>query len=205
MLVLWIVGDEMKLDPRQAKSKEKLHEAYLSLLIEGHNQLSIQQVCAKAAVTRPTFYKLYKDINELRKAMIEELLSELKQALTILNPKPLDEITEEEKLENLILLFEHIQKNHIAYKTLLIYQTDALFTNGIQEILKEYVRDGIYFSKTRPYLINVNEQLLIAYAAGAYLECVRWWITTDFEMPPVEMAKTLIELSLNGPYIKRLI
>lgn len=194
----------MKLDPRQVRSKEKLHEAYLSLIIEGHEQLSIQQVCTKAEVTRPTFYKLYKDINELRKAMIEELLLELKQALTIFNPKSLDEITEEEKSENLILFFEHVQKNHIAYETLLIYQTDALFTNGIQEILKDYVRDGIFFSKTRQYLINVNEQLIIAYAAGAYLECVRWWITTNYETPPVEMAKTLIELSLNGPYIKRM-
>lgn len=194
----------MKLDPRQVKSKEKLHEAYLSLIIEGYEQLSIQQVCTKAVVTRPTFYKLYKDMNELRKAMIEELLIELKQALTIINPKSLDEISEEEKPENLTLLFKHIKKNHIAYETLLISQTDTLFTNGIQEILKEYVRDGIYFSQTRPYLIQVNEQLLVAYVAGAYLECIRWWITTNYEIPPIEMAKTLIELSLNGPYIKRL-
>lgn len=194
----------MKLDPRQVKSKEKLHEAYLSLIIEGHDQLSIQQVCTKATVTRPTFYKLYKDINELRKDIINQLLLELKEALTIQNPKPLHEISEVEMHENLILLFNYIQKNHIAYETLLIYQTDALFTNGIKEILKEYVREGIYYSQTRPYLINVNEQLIIAYAAGAYLECVRWWITTNYETPPVEMAKILIELSLNGPYIKRL-
>lgn len=194
----------MKLDPRQVKSKEKLHEAYLSLLIEGHDQLTIQQVCQKAEVTRPTFYKLYKDIIELRKALIDELLEELKEALTIVNPKSLDEITEEEKPENLILLFEHVQRNHIAYETLLIYQTDALFTNGIQEIIKKFVHDGIYFSQTRPYLINVNEQLIIAYVAGAYLECIRWWITTNYDTPPIEMAKTLIELSLNGPYIKRL-
>lgn len=194
----------MKLDPRQVKSKEKLHEAHLTLLIEGHDQLSIQQVCTKAAVTRPTFYKLYKDINELRKDFIEELLLELKEALTIQNPRPLDEIPKDEMSENLILLFEHIQKNHIAYETLLIYKPDALFTNGIQDILKEFVKDGIYFAKTRPYLINVNEQLIIAYVAGAYLESVRWWITTNYETSSVHMANTLIELSLNGPYIKRL-
>lgn len=194
----------MKLDPRQVKSKEKLHKAYLSLLIEGHGQLSIQQVCTKAAVTRPTFYKLYKDINELRKDLIEKLLLELKEALTIQNPRPIDEIPKDEMSENLVLLFEHIQKNHIAYETLLIYQPDALCTNGIQNILKEYVMDGIYFAQTRPYLINVNEQLIIAYVAGAYLESIKWWITTNYEMLPIYMSKTLIELSLNGPYIKRL-
>ena len=193
----------MKTDPRQIKSKEKLQEAYISLMIEGYNQLSIQQICTKAGVTRPTFYKLYKDINELRKSLIDDLLFELKQALTIVNPKPLDKFTEDEKPENLILLFEHIQRNHIAYETMLIYQPDALFTNGIQEILKGYVRDGITFSKTRQYLINVNEQLIIAYVAGAYLECIKWWITTNYEMPTVEIAKILIEISLNGPYIKR--
>ncbi|MGE7602537.1 TetR/AcrR family transcriptional regulator [Peribacillus sp. NPDC097675] len=194
----------MKLDPRQVRSKEKLHEAYLSLIIEGHDQLSIQQVCQKAEVTRPTFYKLYKDIYELRKDLIEKLLMELKEALTIQNPKPLNVIAKDDMPENLILLFEHIQKNHIAYETLLIYQPDALFINGIQDMLKEYVRDGIYFSQTRPYLINVNEELIVAYVAGAYLESVRWWIKTNYESSAIDMAKTLIELSLNGPYIKRL-
>lgn len=194
----------MKLDPRQVKSKEKLHAAYLSLLIEGQDQLTIQQVCQKASVTRPTFYKLYKDIQELRKDIINELLMELKKALTIQNPKPLSEMADEEKPENLILFFEHVEKHHIAYETLLIYQTDALLTNGLQEILKAYVRDGIYFSETRPYLINVDEQLIISYVAGAYLESMRWWITTNYAVSPVEMANTLIELSLNGPYIKRL-
>lgn len=194
----------MKLDPRQIKSKEKLHEAYLSLLIEGHDQLTIQQVCQKATVTRPTFYKLFKDIHELRKDLIEKLLTELQEALTIKNPKPLLVIAKEDMPENLILFFEHVQKNHIAYETLLIYKTDALFTNGIQDILKGYVKDGIYLSETRPFLIDVNEQLIIAYVAGAYLECMRWWITTNYEVSPTDMAKTLIELSLNGPYIKRL-
>lgn len=194
----------MKIDPRQLKSKEKLHEAYLSLLIEGHDKLSIQLVCQKAEVTRPTFYKLYKDINELRRDLIDMLLIELKEALTIQNPKPLNVISKDEMPENLILLFQHIQKNNIAYETLLIYQPDALFINGIQDVIKEYVKDGIYFSQTRPYLINVDEQLIIAYVAGAYLESVRWWIKTNYETSAIDMAKTLIELSLNGPYIKRL-
>jgi len=194
----------MKLDPRQIKSKEKFHEAYLSLLIEGQDQLSIQQLCNKAAVTRPTFYKLYKDIQELRKDLIEKLLAELKEALTIHNPKPLNVMPKEEQSENLTLFFEHVQKNHIAYETLLIYQPDALFIHGIQEILKSYIQDGISLSETRSYLIDVNEQLIIAYVAGAYLESVRWWITTNYEVSPIDMAKTLIELSLNGPYIKRI-
>ena len=194
----------MKLDPRQIKSKEKLNEAYLSLLIEGQDQLSIQQLCNKAAVTRPTFYKLYKDIQELRKDLIEKLLAELKEALTIHNPKPLNVMPKEEQSENLTLFFEHVQKNHIAYETLLIYQPDALFIHGIQEILKSYIQDGISLSETRSYLIDVNEQLIIAYVAGAYLESVRWWITTNYEVSSIDMAKTLIELSLNGPYIKRI-
>lgn len=193
----------MKIDPRQIKSKEKLHEAYLSLQIEGYEQLSVHQVCQKAEVTRPTFYKLYKDIQELRRDLIEKLLIELKDALTIQNPKPLREMPVDERPETLILFFEHVQQNQIAYETLLIYQTDALFTNGIQEILRGFVKNGIYLSETRPYLLDVNEQLIISYVVGAYLESMRWWITTNYEVPPIEMAKTLIELSLNGPYIKR--
>lgn len=194
----------MKLDPRQVKSKEKLHEAYLSLRIEGHDQLSIQQICTKAEVTRPTFYKLYKDIHELRTDLIEQILNEMKQALTIENPMPLEVISKEDMPKNLTYLFEHVQRNHVAYETLLIYKPDALFIDGIHSIMKEYVKDGLHFSQTKQYLIDVEEGLLNAYIAGAYLESLRWWITTNYKASPVRLAEILIELALNGPYVKRM-
>lgn len=194
----------MKLDPRRVKSKEKIHDAYLSLLIEGHEQLSIQSICNKANVTRPTFYKMYKDIPELRVDLLQSILEKLKAALVIENPKPIDVIAKEDMPKNLILLFEHVQNNHIAYETLLIYQPDALFTNGIQDILKEFVKNGIYISEAHNYLINVNEELIISYVVGGYLESIRWWIKDNYSISPAKMAATLIELSVNGPYVKRL-
>lgn len=194
----------MKLDPRQVKSKEKLHEAYLSLRIEGHDQLSIQQICTKAEVTRPTFYKLYKDIHELRTDLIAQILREMKQALTINNPMPLAIISKEEMPKHLTYLFEHVQRNHIAYETLLIYKPDALFIDGIQSIMKEYIKDGLHFSQTKQYLIPVEGELLNAYLVGAYIESLRWWITTNYQMPPLRLAEVLIELALNGPYVKRM-
>ncbi|OCS84592.1 TetR/AcrR family transcriptional regulator [Caryophanon tenue] len=193
----------MKLDPRQVKSKSKLHEAYVSLLMEGQQQLTIQQVCQKAGITRPTFYKLYKDTQELRRDIVMHLLAELNRALTIENPKPLAELPEHERGERLTLLFEHVQQHHIAYETMLIYEPDALLTNGIQEILKKYIRNGLHFSDTKAYLI-ANEELIIAYAAGAYIESLRWWITSNYSVSATDMANVLIELSLNGPYTKRM-
>lgn len=194
----------MRLDPRQIKSKEKLHDAYLSLLIEGHEQLTIQLVCNKAGVTRPTFYKMYKDIPELRIDLLQSILEKLKAALVIENPKRIDIIAKEDMPKSLILLFEHVQSNHIAYETLLMYQPDALFINGIQDILKEFVKNGIYVSEAHNYLINVNEELIISYVVGGYLESIRWWIKENYSISPTKMATTLIELSVNGPYVKRL-
>lgn len=193
----------MKLDPRQVRSKEKLQEAYLALLIEGYDQLSIQQLCKKAEITRPTFYKSYKYIQDLREDLIAKLLNELEHALTIQNTKPLEQMPVEERYINLTLLFEHIQKNQKAYETLLIYKADALLSNGIQRILRDYVKNGLHLSATRPYLIDVDENLINSYVVGAYLECIRWWIKTNYATEPGQMAKTLIEISLNGPFIKR--
>ncbi|WP_342468436.1 TetR-like C-terminal domain-containing protein [Ureibacillus sp. FSL K6-3587] len=193
----------MKLDPRQAKSKEKLHSAYLSLMKDGNVQLTIQQICKEAGLTRPTFYKLYNDINELRRDLFNHLLLQLKEALTIQSPKPLKEMPKEEMPRNLFLLFEHIQNHRIAYETFLIHQPDALFIQGILDILKRYVEEGIHYTETRQYLLSENEELIISYIAGAYLESIRWWITTNYKCTPNEMAATLIELSINGPYIKR--
>ncbi|MEK4700959.1 TetR-like C-terminal domain-containing protein [Solibacillus sp. FSL R7-0668] len=193
----------MKIDPRRVKSIEKLHNAYLSLLIEGHEQLTIQTICNKANVTRPTFYKTYKDIPELRGGLLQSLLENLKAALVIQDPKPIDVIDKDEMPKHLILLFNHIQSNHIAYETLLIYQPDALFIDGIHEILKEFVKNGIYVSEAHQYLLNVHEELIVNYVVGGFLESIRWWIKENYSVSVVEMAATLIELSVNGPYVKR--
>ncbi|AWE07664.1 hypothetical protein DCE79_09830 [Lysinibacillus sp. 2017] len=191
------------IDPRQLKSKGKLHKAYFTLQLKGQDQFSIQQLCDAAEVTRPTFYKLYKDIQELRIDIHESILAELKEALTIKNPRPLSKTPKKEMPENLRLLFQHIQIKHIAYETFFVYQPDAIFINGVKEIIKQYVTDGIQSSQSQDKMLRVKIELIISYVTGAYIESIIFWIKENYEISPEEMANNLIEISLYGPYIEQ--
>lgn len=189
-----------KLDPRQYRSIRKLHKAYLSLLAKGEKQLTIQQICDEALITRPTFYKQFQNIQELRTDLHREILNQLKESLTLENPKPLAEITKEEIPKNMIPLFNHIYDNHVAYETLLVYHPDALFINEMKEIIRKFVKDGIHASKAQDKLFQMDLSFIISYATGAYLESILWWIKNDYPYTAEEMASNLLQLSLYGPY-----
>ncbi|KAE9630665.1 hypothetical protein GND95_12155 [Defluviitalea raffinosedens] len=184
----------MKQDSRQVKSKEKLHNAYLSLLTQGKKQLSIQQICSNANITRPTFYKLYKDVNALRLDLIQELLLELKQvsAFDFHEPKSIELMTREEKSKKLIEMLEYVKKNRIAYETLLINQPDADLISGMQDIIRIFAKESIYLTPSEQYLHHLNKDLIISYVSGAFVESIRWWVKSNFELSPQALAQMMI-------------
>jgi len=192
------------MDPRKWRSKMKLHEAYLTMQLKRPDQFTIQQLCDEADVTRPTFYKLFKDIQELRADIHKTLLAELKEALTIevKNSRPLSEVPRQEMPKHLTLLFQHIKAKHIAYETFFVLQPDAIFINGVKKIMRQFVTDGIYSSQSEDKLLRGKINLIVSYVTGAYVESIVYWINEKYETSPEEMASSLIEISLHGTYIE---
>src|SRR5690625_7506660 len=98
-----------KLDPRQHRSKESMYDAYLDLLADNETITSVQQLCTKAGITRPTFYKQYSDLEDLRLDIHNNLLSKLKKAITINNTIPLADYVDSKDLpNNMVLFYTHI-------------------------------------------------------------------------------------------------
>ncbi|WP_050616541.1 TetR/AcrR family transcriptional regulator [Bacillus testis] len=190
-----------RIDPRKQKSREKLHEAYLILKVKGLDHFTIQHLCDEAHVTRPTFYKLYKDIQQLRLEVHETVLKDLKAALVIGNPKPLTELSSEELLRLLTTFFEHIKEKHYAYEAFFVSQPDALFIYGVKEIVGQYVLEGVHYIKNQNRTFRVDTRFFKAYLTGAYLEMILFWINDNYEKSPREMAKDLFEISFYGPYL----
>lgn len=187
-------------DLRQIKSQLKLKNAYLSLLAQGYEQLSIQQICKEAAVTRPTFYKQFQDIQQLRLVLNQSLITDLKSALTIRNPKPLADTERHEMSDNVIRLFEHIEENSIAYETLLIVQPDALFINDVKHVIKEFIQEGTYHSQEQSKLIDVNFDFILSFYSGAYIESIIWWIQNSFQPSAKETATIVVETAFYGSF-----
>ncbi|GAK06766.1 TetR/AcrR family transcriptional regulator [Geomicrobium sp. JCM 19038] len=188
-----------RIDPRQHRSIDKLHKAYLTLVREESTPLTIQMLCNEANVTRPTFYKQFKDIAELKYHLHDTLLRKLKQSLTIVNPKPLSELQQVERSRYLTALFEHIYENHSTYETLLVEQADSRFINHMKSVLHDYIDEGITYTGYH-HQLRVERPLVISFISGAYIESITWWIQHHYPYTPTQMAAQLIDLSIYGPY-----
>ncbi|WP_158630147.1 TetR-like C-terminal domain-containing protein [Cohnella sp. AR92] len=151
-------------------------------------------------MTRPTFYKMYKDIVDLRVDLHHGILKDLKESLTIHNPQRIANLLPEYLPHNMVALFEHILQNQLAYEVLLVYKPDDLFIQEVKGILRQYVEDGIRLPQTTEDELRIEAGFVIAYTTGAYLESIIWWILSNYRLSPEQMAAKLLEVSLHGPY-----
>lgn len=191
-----------QVDARQARSQQKLQQAYLTLLAQGNTQMSIQQICQEASVTRPTFYKQYKDIHALRLDIHETLLAQLKEALTITSLTPLSESAQQDVYRNVYLLFSYIKQNKQSYELLLIQYPDALFIHSIKQLIRQFIREGTEISKTESMLIQQHLPFVLSYYTGAYYETIVFWIEQQYEPAEEIITRRLVDLSMQGPFGK---
>lgn len=189
-----------KLDPRQIRSKKKLHEAYLALIIAANSTLSIKEICDQAGVTRPTFYKLYNDVNSLRTAMYKEILHELNQMLVIKEQMRVEDVGLENLPINMVNLFKHILDNAIFYHSFLLISPDTDFINELKSILKDYIEDGIRIANSEENKLSIPLEFAINYTVGAYFESILWWIQNNYKISAEEMTMLLLRISLKGPF-----
>lgn len=77
---------------RQFKTMSNIYNATLKLLKDLDSEITVKSICEEAGITRPTFYRYFKDVNHLLNSMSEETLNELKKALIIDKKTPLKEM-----------------------------------------------------------------------------------------------------------------
>lgn len=188
------------MDPRKVSSLKKLQEAYLSLLLSSHHEITIRQLCEEANVTRPTFYNNYSSILDLRKELHAETLRDLKKSLTIINPKSIDAYTKDELPENMVDLFKHISENKRVYEVLLLHRPDSLFIKDVKDILQKYIVEGIQHASSNEHEMTITIPFAVSFITGAYYESILWWLENNYKHSPEEMANLLLQISLYGPF-----
>lgn len=186
-------------DKRQLKTKENIYSATLKLLKGSYPDITVKRICEETGITRPTFYRYFKDITHLLNSMSEEVLNVLKESLTINKKTPLKEMQYNELPINMIKLFEHILENKYFYEAFLLITKDQYFTEQVSAIIEEYIKRGIEYGSSEEDIL-VPVPLLLSYSTGAYLNSIVWWMQNDYLYSPKEMTAIILRLSIKGPY-----
>ncbi|GEK34254.1 TetR/AcrR family transcriptional regulator [Kurthia sibirica] len=186
-------------DPRQIKTREKLHRAALQLFSEMKGDPSIKEVCETAQITRPTFYNHHSSVEDLKESMMLGMLAQMKDSLSIKDQAKIEFLVPDEMPRIFEKLFQHFEKNLYFYKTFLVERKEPTISDGVLEVLTDYISSGMALVQPEKDYI-APEQLIINYVAGAYYQTIIWWIQDNKPLPAIEVYSNMISLSLHGPY-----
>lgn len=169
-----------KTDRRVQRTRQMLHEALISLILEkGYDRITVQDIVDKANVGRSTFYDHFQDKDDL-------LISDLREFHDFL-----DQGTEYEASDNSLLsslhVFRHAQQNHRLYKALLGGEGINLVLSASKKQLSDEVLLRLDKLSACGRLNRVPPVVVANHLSGSLLNLLTWWLDNDMPYSPEEM------------------
>ena len=180
-------------DLRVIKTKRGLREAFIRLLLEKeYDAISIQDIATEAEAARVTFYRHYKNK--------EELLSDCIDMICENYARHIREASNEEYRQGyspMLAVYRQLKEDGKIYRVLSKSHAGQLLTKRLVEFLAERVQIQLEARFPEEQLLAPIE--IIAYHfASAQIGLTSWWIENDHPYPPEYMARISFWLSLAG-------
>ena len=169
-----------KPDRRVQRTRQLLHEALISLILEkGYDRISVQDIVDRANVGRSTFYDHYQDKDDL-------LVSDLEVFHGQLEPGEDGQEIGDVLLSSLHV-FEHAQENYRLYKALLGGDGINLILRTSQKQLNDEVLQRLNGRMNASQLEVVPPNILANHLSSSLLSLLTWWLDHDMPYSPEEM------------------
>lgn len=187
-------------DKRAARTKMLIRGALTELMEEkGFEGVTVRDLTEKAQINRGTFYLHYRDKYDLLEQSEEEILKEIKDNASGINPKDaLHSTSQDEPFPVILKLFEYFQENAQFMRVVLGPKGDASFQVKLKELIKQQFFQNIA-SKLNSEDMLVPAEYLIAFVSSAQLGLIQHWLETGMKKPPEEMALIAAKMILLGP------
>jgi AcrR family transcriptional regulator len=190
-----------KLDPRVVRTRKMLRNALIELMREkGYDAISVQEITRRATLNRATFYLHYRDKGDLLMQSIEEILAELVEGMQQCRLDS-ENITDANgnvvrPLPDLVYVFEHVAKHQQFYKVMLNMNGQQRFLFRLLDVFADILNERLNQSTAYDIQPAVPKEILIHYAASAYLGVIAWWLRNNLPYPPEYMAMQLTRLRI---------
>lgn len=182
-------------DPRVVRTRQLLKTALVELLEEMDiDKISVNRIAERATINRVTFYLHYKDIPDMLEKMADEMIDDIKRILQASNGKAVS--AQENDLQMMIRLLEHIADNGKFYKVVLASKRTPIFTDRLLRLLTELVTDKVdhymgerFFAET-----GIQKDIVIWYGSSALIGTIVSWLRKDMPYSPQFLAKQFMLL-----------
>jgi AcrR family transcriptional regulator len=170
-----------KVDRRIRRTQHLLGDALVSLILEkGYEAVTIKDITDRADVAYVTFYRHYKDKDQLLMQRLQESLGELTEHIETAARQAQREFpTENEGL----LIFEHVQQHSILYRTLLSssggHQGSSRVRKRTQDVIAASFLKNCSPLHDKSY--TIPPEVAANHIGASLLALIEWWL--ENEMP----------------------
>jgi AcrR family transcriptional regulator len=183
------------IDRRVARSRETLHKALLSLIVEkGYEEITVEEICERANVGRSTFYAHFTSKDDLKRRGLEhlrrELIEQQRRASSLVDPNV-------HGLAFTLTMFEHAQDHIHLYRALVGSRGGAIALTTIRQTLCEIVRGELAENRGKDSHGTPGE-FAVQYIVGAYMAVLTWWLDGGAKLPPQRINAMFQRLATNG-------
>lgn len=169
-----------KVDRRIIKSQEAIKKAVIELMSEKNfDQITLQEISDRANVSRRTIYLHYMDKFDLLDKLIEEHINKLRELA--------ESSADMDFIDGNLVWFEYFERNYLFFSTMLASKGAFSFRRQFLEFVIEGLK--VELDNTERKIPTINEEIILRFIAGAYVEVVEWWFTNGMPYPPNKMAK----------------
>jgi AcrR family transcriptional regulator len=181
------------IDRRVARSREMLHQALLSLIIEkGYEPITVEDICERANVGRSTFYAHFTSKDELKRRGLEHLRREL-----IEHQRSASAAANVRGLAFTLTMFEHARDHIHLYRALVGSRGGAIALTTIRQTLCEIVRGELAEIRGKGSE-GVSREFAVQYIVGAFMAVLTWWLDRGAKPPPQEINAMFQRLAIKG-------
>ncbi len=186
-----------KLDRRVERTRRRLRESLLSLIVErGYEKVTVQHILDRAEAGRATFYEHFRSkedllgssIEQLRVHLIEEWKSETRAVGNTAEP-----------LGFTLPLFKHVDSHRQLYKAIVGRESGVIVERKMRRMLADLVRDDLKTQKSSGQT-TVALNLAVQYVVGALWSVLTWWMDYRVPLSPEEMNTIFRQLTSPGLY-----
>jgi len=167
-------------DRRIRRTQHLLAEALIALTLEkDYESVTIRDITARADIGYATFFRHYRDKDELLKDVLDVVLNELLELVCV--PPAADPTATG------LLLFRYVQEHEEVVRVLL--KSHTLRQNSIQAAAVATM------SNTTPRSDSiVPPEIAVHHIVASTITLIEWWLDHNMPYPPERMGKIYAEL-----------
>ena len=186
-----------KIDRRVARTRDMLHQALMSLILDmGYEKVTVADICDAANVGRSTFYAHFTCKDDLRRHGLDHLRK------WILNQHR-EAVAAHDRLEDRafafsLILFEHARDHLDLFRALVGGGGASAQLDIIRETLSDLVRDELAAVADQDSADAIPREIMVQYVVGAFMALLTWWLDGGAKLPPAEIDGMFRRLASEG-------